>query len=143
MQNTKQKKSMSVREMGQMLGLKKVESYWLVKKNYFLTVQVARRMRVMVDSFEEWYAGQFHYKKVDGTPPGSRWRHTSMSVPEMAELLGLNPSTAYELLKRIKLETMIVDHHTRVLNDSFEAWYQNQNKYIKVAERSTDNGIHS
>ena len=69
MQQAKTKKSISVPEMGRMLGLGKVESYWLVKKNYFTTIQVAGRMRVMLDSFEDWYAGQFHYKKVDGTPP--------------------------------------------------------------------------
>ena len=67
MQQAKTKKSISVPEMGRMLGLGKVESYWLVKKNYFITIQVAGRMRVMLDSFEDWYAGQFHYKKVDGT----------------------------------------------------------------------------
>ena len=70
MQKQRVKTSMSVPEMGKMLGLGKVESYWLVKKNYFKTIQVAGRMRVMLDSFEDWYAGQFHYKKVDGTPPG-------------------------------------------------------------------------
>ena len=69
MQKQRVKTSMSVPEMGKMLGLGKVESYWLVKKNYFKTIQVAGRMRVMLDSFEDWYAGQFHYKKVDGTPP--------------------------------------------------------------------------
>ena len=35
MQQAKTKKSISVPEMGRMLGLGKVESYWLVKKNYF------------------------------------------------------------------------------------------------------------
>ena len=65
MQKQRVKTSMSVPEMGKMLGLGKVESYWLVKKNYFKTIQVAGRMRVMLDSFEDWYAGQFHYKKVD------------------------------------------------------------------------------
>lgn len=64
MQKQRVKTSMSVPEMGKMLGLGKVESYWLVKKNYFKTIQVAGRMRVMLDSFEDWYACQFHYKKV-------------------------------------------------------------------------------
>ena len=58
------KTSMSVMEMGRMLGLKKTDSYWLVKKRFFETVVVAGRMRVMIDSFEEWYASQTHYKKV-------------------------------------------------------------------------------
>jgi hypothetical protein len=59
------KKSMSVMEMGRMLGLKKTNSYWLIKKGWFETVMVAGKMRVMVDSFEEWYQNQTHYKKVN------------------------------------------------------------------------------
>lgn len=60
----RKKTSMSVMEMGRMLGLKKTNSYWLVKKNYFKTIMVAGRMRVMIDSFEDWYENQSHYKKV-------------------------------------------------------------------------------
>ena len=59
------KKSMSVPEMGRLLGLGKTESYYLVKKNCFKVVTIGGKMRVMVDSFEEWYAGQNHYKKKD------------------------------------------------------------------------------
>ena len=65
MENPKGKKSMSVVEMGRMLGLSKTESYWLIKKKYFTTIIAGKRMRVMLDSFEAWYAGQTHYKKVD------------------------------------------------------------------------------
>lgn len=65
MEDSKAKKSMSVMEMGRLLGLRKTESYWLIKKNYFMTIIAGKRMRVMLDSFEAWYAGQTHYKKVD------------------------------------------------------------------------------
>lgn len=54
------------------LGLGKTDSYWLVKKNYFEIRLIAGKMRVMVDSFEKWYTGQFHYKKVNGELPGVR-----------------------------------------------------------------------
>ena len=60
----KQKKSMSVMEMGKLLGLKKTDSYWLVNKNLFEVVIIGGKKRVMVDSFEAWYTGQAHYKKV-------------------------------------------------------------------------------
>ena len=136
------KTSMAVPEMGKMLGLGKVESYWLVKKNYFKTIQVAGRMRVMLDSFEDWYAGQFHYKKVDGTPPGEKWRHTTMSVPEMADLLGLKSGTAYDLVKRGYFETTLIDRRIRIITSSFEAWYQKQTHYVKISERSNENGIY-
>ena len=79
MQKQRVKTSMSVPEMGKMLGLGKVESYWLVKKNYFKTIQVAGRMRVMLDSFEDWYAGQFHYKKVDRKSTRLNSSHSSQS----------------------------------------------------------------
>lgn len=137
-----QKTSMSVPEMGKMLGLGKVESYWLVKKNYFKTIQVGGRIRVMLDSFEDWYAGQFHYKKVDGTPPGEKWRHTTMSVPEMADLLGLKSGTAYDLVKRGYFETTLIDRRIRIITSSFEAWYQKQTHYVKISERSNENGIY-
>lgn len=71
MAEMRKRTSMSVLEMGRMLGLGKTESYWLIKKNYFKTILVGNTMRVMIDSFEEWYANQFKYQKVDGTPPAA------------------------------------------------------------------------
>ena len=65
MSEQKQKTSMSIMEMGKLLGLSKTEAYWLVKKNYFTTIIAGKRMRVMLDSFESWYAGQTHYKKIN------------------------------------------------------------------------------
>ena len=118
MQKQRVKTSMSVPEMGKMLGLGKVESYWLVKKNYFKTIQVAGRMRVMLDSFEDWYAGQFHYKK------------------------GLKSGTAYDLVKRGYFETTLIDRRIRIITSSFEAWYQKQTHYVKISERSNENGIY-
>ena len=38
MAEMRKRTSMSVPEMGRMLGLGKTESYWLIKKNYFKTI---------------------------------------------------------------------------------------------------------
>ena len=56
---------MTVKEMGTLLGLKKVDSYWLVKKGYFRVISAAGKMWIERDSFEQWYSGQDHYHKVD------------------------------------------------------------------------------
>lgn len=53
MAEMRKRTSMSVPEMGRMLGLGKTESYWLIKKNPFKTILVGNTMRVMIDSFEE------------------------------------------------------------------------------------------
>ena len=71
------KKTMSVREMGKLLGLKKVESYWLIHKEYFETILVAGKMRVVIESFESWYARQVKYHKVSGEAP-------AISVPSIS-----------------------------------------------------------
>ena len=68
------KKSMSVPEMGKLLGLGRTESYYLVKKSWFKVVTIGGKMRVMVDSFEEWYAGQNHYKKKDAADTAAERR---------------------------------------------------------------------
>lgn len=63
------KTTMSVAEMGKMLGLGKTEPYWLVHKNCFETIMVNGKMRVVIESFEKWYANQTKRKKVNGPPP--------------------------------------------------------------------------
>lgn len=125
------KKSMSVPEMGKLLGLKKTESYYLIHKGYFATITVGRNMRVMVDSFEDWYAGQFHYKKVNGPAPGAKWSDTTMSVTETADLLGISKWEIYELFKSKPFIITTISSKKRIDKDSFEKWYQNQTKYKK------------
>lgn len=58
------KTSMSVMEMGKLLGIGKTDAYWLIKKKPFEIIIVDKKMRIMIDSFEKWYAAQPHYHKV-------------------------------------------------------------------------------
>ena len=125
------KKSISVPEMAKMLGLGKTDSYWLVHKRYFKTVLVGGKMRILVDSFEEWYAGQFHYKKVDGTKPGKKYAHT-MSVYEMADLIGRSSAVAYDIVKRGLVKTEVINGRIQVDIQSFEEWLASQSVYSKV-----------
>ncbi|MCR1918457.1 helix-turn-helix domain-containing protein [Frisingicoccus caecimuris] len=126
------KKSMSVREMRRLLGLGKTESYWLVKKNYFDTVIIGGKMRVMIESFENWYANQLHYKKIIGEAPGKNWTSITMSIQETARLLGIAEGTLYDLMKKKPFKTVKVGMYTRIYIDSFEDWYNSQSHYKKV-----------
>ncbi|NCC87766.1 MAG: DNA-binding protein [Clostridia bacterium] len=128
----RQKKSMSIPEMGRLLGLKKTESYYLLHKGFFEIITIGNNMRVMVDSFEEWYAGQFHYKKVDGPAPGSKWTDTTMSITETAELIGISNWEIYELIKIKPFKITTISNKKRVNKESFEQWYNNQTKYKKI-----------
>ena len=136
--NKPEKTTMSVREMGQILGLSKTESYWLVHKQCFETTLVQEVMRVNVKSFEHWYANQIKHKKVDGTPPGEELRSYSYSVQEIADLLGVSDDVVYALLKRDHIETFEVDTWMRIRKDIFETWYKSQRKYRTEADRERD-----
>ena len=137
----KEKTTMSVSEMQHMLGLKKTDSYWLVHKNLFKTIIIAKQMRIDIASFEKWYANQVKRSKINGPPPGAELRAYSLSVKEMAELLGISTDTAYTIIKRDKLETFEVDHWTRIRKDVFEKWYQGQTKYRTSENRERDKAL--
>ena len=102
----KPRKWMSVHEMGDMLGLKKTDRYWLVHKNYFRTETLLGKMRVEIASFEKWYANQDWYHKVNGEAPGKELRLRSYSPKEIQEMLGTDNATVYEILKKNNIETI-------------------------------------
>lgn len=138
MENARKRTSMSVPEMGRLLGLCKTESYWLIKKNYFKTITVGGNMRVMIDSFESWYANQFKYQKVDGTPPGEELKKTTYSVEELGQRLGLKEATAYELIAKGHFEIVEVLGKRRITKDSFERWYASQSDYRTIEDQEKD-----
>lgn len=130
------KTSMSVMEMGKSLGLGKTESYWLVHKEQFETRLVAGKMRVMVESFERWYANQLHYKKLSGELPGKELLKRTMTVPTMAKLLGIKEANAYELIHRLHFRSVKTEYSSqRLLIDkaTFNEWLKKQTHY-KIVE---------
>ena len=131
---------MSVIEMGKSLGLGKTESYWLVHKEQFETRFVAGKMRVMVESFERWYANQLHYKKISGELPGKELLKRTMTVPTMAKLLGIKEASAYELIHRLHFRSVKTEYSSqRLLIDkaTFNEWLKKQTHY-KIVEGKED-----
>jgi excisionase family DNA binding protein len=98
-------------------------------------------MRVMIDSFEEWYANQFKYQKVDGTPPGEELKKTTYSVEELGQRLGLKEATAYELVAKGHFEIVEALGKRRVTKASFERWYASQSDYRTVEDQKLDADI--
>ena len=134
----KSRKWMSVHEMGDMLGLKKTDRYWLVHKNYFRTETLLGKMRVEIASFEKWYANQDWYHKVNGEAPGKELRLRSYSPKEIQEMLGTDNATIYEILKKNNIETVTVNERLRVPTDAFWDWYHSQSRYRTQEDRKKD-----
>ncbi len=129
----REKTTMSVPDLRRILGLGKTATYRLVNQCYFKTYIVFGVMRVDVKSFEEWYEGQFHYKKVNGERPGKKYGNT-IGPSTVAKVLGIPRGTANDLMNNGLVEYIKVDGYRRIIRESFDVWYVNQSKYKKIME---------
>lgn len=127
------KKTITVADMRRILGLGKTAAYRLINQHRFKTYLVFGKMRIDVASFEEWYAGQFHYKKVNGQRPGTKYGNT-IGPTTVAKVLGIPRTTANDLMNNGLLEFVEVNGNRRIIRESFEKWYTSQNRYKKVKE---------
>lgn len=138
MEKNPQATTMSVPEMRELLGLKKTESYWLLKKGYFETVQVAGMIRVVKRSFEDWYVRQDHYCKVGGPAPGELLREESLSIKDTAAMLAIDDDSARDMVYAHGLPTVMIKHQLRVLKKPFIKWLATQKHYRTPEQREAD-----
>jgi predicted DNA-binding transcriptional regulator AlpA len=132
---------MSVKDMGDLLGIRKTDRYWLVHKNVFETKTIQGKMWVNVESFEKWYANQVKYQKTTGEEPGLELREWSFSPRDIAALLEISEDRVYELIKTKNWETVTVDYWLRIKKDAFWEWYQGQKHYRTSEDRQNDEAL--
>lgn len=130
------KTTMSVAEMRRILGLKKTDGYWLVKKNEFPTIMVQGKMRIAISSFEKWYDNQMHYRKVDGPDPKVCQR--TYSIADIEKLLDVSEETVREIIRRDGLTLIKSSYHSRISKAEFYEWYHNQDHYRMRIDRERD-----
>lgn len=135
------KTMMTVHEMGDLLGLKKTDRYWLLHKNFFEHKVILGKTYVDIASFEHWYANQIKYKKVNGEAPGKELIAWSYSPQDIAEELGVSTDTVYALLKRENIPVVIVDHWKRIPKEDFMKWYRGQKKYRMKSDPDWDKNV--
>ena len=69
-------------------------------KTVLLNERVPGWRKIVIDSFEKWYANQIKHVKVDGPPPCEELRAYSYSVRDIAQMLSIDESSVYYLIKR-------------------------------------------
>ena len=110
-------------------------------KNLFEVILINDKRRIVISSFEKWYANQVKYHKVNGSPPGEELCKRSYSVPDVAEILKVKPETIYTLIRQGKLKTETTDFCMRIPKEEFERWYRSQSRYRTAADRERDREI--
>lgn len=133
--------TMSVRAMAELLGLHKTDSYWLIDKHFFKTVQVNGKTRVVTESFEKWYDNQLKYRIIGGPPPGKELCKRAYTVQDISEMLGIDDSTAYRLVIREKIPYITVDYVMMIKKGEFESWYKGQARYRTCEDRARDEAL--
>lgn len=136
------KTTMSVAEMGKMLGLGKTEPYWLVHKNCFETILVNGKMRVVIESFEKWYASQNKHRTQEDREKDAALEAETLTMPEMAKELYIERDEVYNILERKEnrdaFDFVIIADKKRITRESFERWYAGQSKYRKLSDRTPE-----
>lgn len=130
--------TMTVQAMGKMLGLKKTESYYLLHKHHFETVTINHQLRIVKVSFEQWYAHQDKYRKVDGPEPGAMLHTQFYSVMEIASTLSLSDDSTRDLIRNQHWPTLVVSGRLRVPKKVFDLWYASQHRYRNSDDRERD-----
>lgn len=116
--------SMSAKEIQDVLGISKGQTYWLLRQGCLPYIMVQDRIRVMNDDFETWYASQMHYKKVNGEPPGKLLFRKTYSIDEVAEQLNCSIPWTNELIRKTGLPSTIVGDKRRFDKEQTDQWIQ-------------------
>ena len=137
-------RTISVKRMAQLLGIGKTESYWLLNKHFFKTVQIYGHTRIDMESFNQWYASQSEYKKVserfvvDDPVRQERWRQNFESsdpeyymIREAAEKYDISKSNIYYWIRSGKVYSVTKDKMTLLPRRSFDLWMKQMRKEKK------------
>ncbi len=119
--NWNNKNMVTVPEMGKLLGLKKTDRYWLVHKNVFESKEIAGKMRINIARFEKWYDSQSRYRTKEDREKDAIVEEATITMPEMARLLGLTRSQVYQILRNPKyshfFETIVIAEKKRITKE--------------------------
>ena len=94
--------SYSISEVAKMLGISETTVYDLIKRDGIKTVTVDYWIRIPKKSFREWYEKQSKYRTQKDREKDKELEGTTITMPEMARLLGTTRSQVYEILKNSK-----------------------------------------
>ena len=131
----------TIAEIAEMLGICKDCVIAALRKNDIRMITICNQFRVSRKEFDAWYASQTRYRNQQDRERDKALEEASLTVPEIARLLSIEPRYAWyhiALNPQNKLESIRVADRTRIMRDSFEAWYQNQSEYRKPDDASPE-----
>ena len=94
--------SYSVKEVADLLDVDDYLVYELLKKNQMEAVIVDYWKQIPKESFQNWYKSQSRYRTKEDREKDALLEDATITMPEMAELLGTIRSSVYTILDNPK-----------------------------------------
>ncbi len=114
--------SYSVKEVADLLGVDEYLVYDLLKKNQMEAVIVDYWKRIPKESFQNWYKSQSRYRTKEDREKDALLEDATITMPEMAQLLGTTRSAVYTILdSREKVKNLLKDANENGVKLSHQA----------------------
>ena len=114
--------SYSVKEVADLLGVDEYLVYDLLKKNQMEAVIVDYWKRIPKESFQNWYKSQSRYRTKEDREKDALLEDATITMPEMAQLLGTTRSSVYTILdSREKVKNLLKDANENGVKLSHQA----------------------
>ena len=89
--------------------------------------------RIPKDSFQKWYDSQSRYRTKEDREKDAIVEEATITMPEMARLLGLTRSQVYQILRNPKyshfFETIVIAEKKRITKENFQKFLEGQNQF--------------
>ena len=125
--------SYSVKEVADLLGVDDYLVYELLKKNQMEAVIVDYWKRIPKESFQNWYKSQSRYRTKEDREKDALLEDATITMPEMAQLLGTTRSSVYTILDNPKyshfFEFIVIAEKKRITKESFQKFLEGQDRY--------------
>lgn len=107
--------------------------YDLLKKNQMEAVIVDYWKRIPKESFQNWYKSQSRYRTKEDREKDALLEDATITMPEMAQLLGTTRSAVYTILDNPKyshfFEFIVIAEKKRITKESFQKFLEGQDRY--------------
>ena len=134
-------RSLSPRDIAELLGISESYVYEILLRDHVPTITADYLKRVTVEEFLKWYKGQDHFKTIEDQQKEKELIEQTLSMPQMARLLGVSRSTIYSILDSERygryFDSVMLDGRRHYYKKDFEKFLQEQDDY-KLKEESDE-----
>lgn len=139
-------KSLSPGDIAELLGINTDVAYSIIRLNKLETVIVDYWKRVPKEVFWDWYQGQSKYRTKEDRERDAELEAETMTMPEMARLMGITRQEVYNILRNEKYKHyfryVTIADRKRIYRKGFEEFLAGQDQYqLKTTEETKSSHI--